>query len=90
MNMQDARKLQPGAIVREAYRPDEPGVTAPRGLVLGKEYVEQDHVARCLSQRKDRRFDVYVHWFDGPRRWSRDKNNPEKLQNWEIMVVEHV
>ena len=84
MNLREAKKLQPGALVRESW-----GDRAMRtGLVLSKEHVEEDHIARCLSHRKDERYDVFVHWFGGPRRAV--LANPEKLQSWELMVLEHV
>ena len=85
MNMREAKKLQPGAIVRESW--GDRAINT--GLVLSKEYVVEDHIARCLSQRKGERYDVYVHWLGGPRNHGRGMNNPEKLQSWEIMVLEH-
>ena len=84
MNMKEARRLKPGAIVREAWN-----VAAVRtGLVLTKEHVRETHYAKALGSRKDERYDVMVHWFDGPR-LSAQSTNPEKLQNWQIMVISH-
>jgi len=88
MNLKEAKKLQPGAIVRESW------ASAHRtGLVIGKTHVVEDHTAKTLCQRKSQRYDVVVHWLDGPRRISwiaESASNPEVLQNWEIMVVSHV
>ena len=84
MTLKDAEKLKPGAIVRESWC-----VAAKRtGLVLAKEHVDGLHPARVLGGMKYQRYDVVVHWFDGPRAMGRA--NPEKLQNWELMVVKHV
>ena len=84
MTLKDAEKLKPGAIVRESWR-----TAAKRtGLVLAKEHVDGAHPARVLGGMKYQRYDVVVHWFDGPRGMGRV--NPEKLQNWELMVVQHV
>lgn len=85
MTIKDAEKLRPGAIVRESYRGGGPMRT---GLVLAKEHVDGPHNARILGGMKYQRYDVVVHWFDGPRGMGRA--NPEKLQNWELMVVKHV
>ena len=89
MNLKDAKKLQSGAIVRESWR------TANRtGLVVGKIHIIEEHMAKTLCQKKSQRYDVVVHWFDGPRPGSSFRTvraqNPEVLQNWEIMVVSHV
>ena len=89
MNLKEAKKLQPGAIVRESW------MSANRiGLVIGKTHVVEKHTAKNLCQKKSQRYDVVVHWFDGPRSgpFYRAERipNPEVLQNWEIMVVSHV
>ena len=90
MNMKEARRLKPGAIVREAWI--GPGAAVRTGLVLTKEHVREAHYAKALGSRKDERYDVMVHWFDGPRLSAQSPNpspNPEKLQNWQIMVISH-
>jgi hypothetical protein len=97
MNLKEAKKLQPGAIVREAWRSKK-----RTGLVIGKTHVVEEHKAKTLCQKKSQRYDVVVHWFNGPRRVTGQTlgpgfsvltppgDNPEVLQNWEIMVVSHV
>jgi len=46
MNLKEAKKLQPGAIVRESW------ASAHRtGLVIGKTHVVEDHTAKTLWQR---------------------------------------
>ena len=92
MNLKEAKKLQPGAIVRESWMSKK-----RTGLVIGKTHVVEEHKAKCLSQKKSQRYDIVVHWFDGPRYVFSDfslgnlsAKNPEVLQNWEIMVVSHV
>ena len=91
MNMKEARKLKPGAIVREAWGP--PGV---EGLVLSKEYVKEDHVAKTLCQKKKHRYDIVVHWFGTPPAQYITGVQPihhrspvQIRQNWEIMVKIH-
>ena len=89
MNLKEAKRLQSGAIVRESWR------TAKRsGLVIGKTHIIEEHMARSLCQKKSQRYDIVVHWFDGPRHAasfrSESNKNPEVLQNWEVMVVSHV
>ena len=88
MNLKEAKKLQPGAIVRESWMSKK-----RTGLVIGKTHVVEEHKAKCLSQKKSQRYDIVVHWFDGPRLAasfrSESNKNPEVLQNWEIMVVSH-
>lgn len=89
MNLKEAEKLQPGAIVRESWMSED-----RTGLVIGKTYIIEDHSARNLCQKKSQRYDIVVHWFDGPRPGPSFRTerapNPEVLQNWEIMVVSHV
>tara|TARA_Y100001963_G_C6537626_1_gene333974 strand:+ start:357 stop:641 length:285 start_codon:yes stop_codon:yes gene_type:complete len=91
MNLKDARKLKPGAIVREAWYPE----AKVQGIVLSKQYVQEEHTAKLLCQKKKERYDVTVHWL-GPSRtvprkqWS--DNKPSRVQvrqNWEIMVISH-
>ena len=92
MNMKEAKRLKPGAIVREAWEPR----SWRFGLVLAKQHVRANHNAKVLGGWKDERYDVTVHWFDGPRPRGvmggvdMRKPNPEQLQNWEIMLVSHV
>ena len=89
MNLKEAKKLQCGTIVRESWPSGK-----RTGLVIGKTHVIEEHTAKSLYQKKSRRYDVVVHWFDGPRPGpffrAERALNPEVLQNWEIMVVSHV
>ncbi len=90
MNMREAKKIQPGAIVRESF-----ALTTKTGLVLSKSYVEEEHFAKVWCHKKKQRYDIIVHWFDGPREmgWpgsgAHVMKNPETMQNWELMVVSH-
>ena len=95
MNLKDAKKLQPGAIVRESWHPE----SKVQGIVLSTQYVKERHMAKMLCRLKEERYDVMVHWL-GPARtvprknWD-DDGNPraeirvQKRQNWEIQVVSH-
>ena len=90
MNLREAKRLKPGAIVREAWGP-----TVIEGLVLSKEYVKEDHVAKTLCQKKSERYDIVVHWLDKPPiQWSSSAGDSvapvvQIRQNWELMVKIH-
>ena len=93
MNLKEAVRLKPGAVVREAYRPDTFGPQV-HGIVIGKKYVKEKHHAKVLSQIKKERYDVIVHWICNEKLIPRPKYNisPHRLQvreNWELMVVSH-
>ena len=88
MNLKEAKKLQPGAIVRESWGPDH-----RQGIILAKSYVEERHMAAFLSQYKDKRYDVVVHWLcrNPPRHGQVNGEilNPQTRQSWELMVIAH-
>jgi len=93
MNMRDAKKLKPGAIVRESYHPDSMGHPI-HGIVIGKKYVKERHPAKILGGYKSERYDVIVHWTckDAviPRRsWGDNNHRLQVRQQWELMVVSH-
>ena len=90
MTLREAKRLKPGAIVRESWN-----LAAVRtGLVITKEHIKERHHAKVLCSQRDERYDIFVHWFEGPRMsqdvWGTMASNPEKVQNWELMVVSHV
>ena len=87
MNMKVSERLQPGAMVRQSW--DTGRATPKLGLVLGKQHVKEEHQAKTLGGKKQERYDIVVHWLDGPRRtWSEHASpNPEVLQCWELMLV---
>jgi hypothetical protein len=84
MTLKEARKINPGAIVRESW-----GHEFNKGLVLAKTYVKEVHRAKMLCQTKKERYDIVVHWMNGPRSAARYKN-PNTHQSWELMVLKHV
>ena len=83
MNLKVSKRVKPGAIVRESW--DTLAAYRGHGLVLTIERVQERHEAKCLGGMKDERYDLTVHWFNGPR-WPMGKN-PEVMQNWEVMLV---
>ena len=90
MNIKVCKRLQPGAMVRQSWDTDR----APKlGLVIGKQHIEKEHEAKNLGGRKQERYDIIVHWLDGPRKtWDYGTGagtspNPEVLQCWELMLV---
>jgi len=95
MNLKEAKKLKPGAIVREAWCPE----SNTQGIVLAKVHIEERHRAKILCQNKTERYDLTVHWL-GPDRvipyetdpYSVRNGNPrvQIRQNWELMIVSHV
>ena len=92
MNMKVCKRLQSGAMVRQSWD-TVPGRTPKLGLVLGKQHIKEEHEAKHLGGRKQERYDIIVHWLDGPRRtWeygtgAGSSPNPEVLQCWELMLV---
>ena len=95
MNMRDAKKLKPGAIVRESYHPDGDLRHPIHGLVIEKKYVKELHVAKILGGYKNERYDVIVHWSCKDTVIPRQRisgNAAARLQvrqNWELMVVSY-
>ena len=91
MNMKDAHKLRPGAIVRESWFP----LSDKQGIVLAKEYVNEPHRAKKLCQKKTERYDVTVHWLGDARtipqkKWGEDSTDRVQVrENWELMVISH-
>ena len=91
MNIKVCKRLQPGAMVRQSW--DTASIVPKLGLVIGKQHVKEEHEAKSLGGRKQERYDIIVHWLDGPRRtWihgagSGASPNPEVLQCWELMLV---
>lgn len=93
MNLREAKRLKPGAIVRQSWQPKG----SSQGIVLSKEYVEEKHVAQVLGGTKYKRYDVEVHWISNPPAvWDfvqhkfLHKQNLQTHQNWELMVIQHV
>tara|TARA_Y100000114_G_scaffold79713_1_gene73390 strand:+ start:397 stop:681 length:285 start_codon:yes stop_codon:yes gene_type:complete len=93
MNLREAKRLKPGAIVRQAWAPNN----ISQGIVLSKEYVKGAHKAEILGGTKQERYDIEVHWVINPpsvwdyveHRFS-EKRNLQTHQNWELMVIQHV
>lgn len=85
MNMRDCKRLKPGALVHEAYAVS--GCESV-GIVLSKEYVEEEHYAMVLGGRKSKRYDLYVHWLKKPK-YRKLKSNPAKHQCWEVKLVKN-
>ena len=91
MNLKVAKKLQPGAIVREAWCSE----FSAQGIVLTKQYVRKKHDAKLLCRPKEERYDVTVHWLGPARSIPREKwgdNGSRRVQvreNWELMVISH-
>lgn len=84
MNLKQAKRIQPGALVREAWAPG----SMRWGVVLDKTYISEKHTARVLGQEKTERYDLTIFWINGyPQRAA---NNPRICQNWEVMVVSHI
>ena len=85
MNMKDCKRLKLGAMVRESYEGYD---KESLGMVLHKEYVEEEHYAKVLGGKKQKRYDLYVHWFRAsPFRIK--KGNPCKVQCWEVMLTKN-
>jgi hypothetical protein len=95
MNLKEAKRLKPGAIVRESFYP-RAALASVHGIVIGKKYVKERHEAKILGGYKDERYDIVIHWTCKepaiPRPGGSYRAKPERLQlrqNWELMVVSH-
>mgnify|MGYP003136387895 CR=1 FL=1 len=93
MNLREAKRLKPGAIVRQSWAT----TGASQGIVLSKQHIEEKHTAQILGGTKYERFDVKVYWtMNPPAVWDFDarhflsEQNLQTHQNWELMVVQHV
>ena len=75
MTLKQAKGTQPGDLVRHAWNPKSKNL----GIVLSKTLVIEKHTAKILCQKKDKRYDMQVHWFDA--------GEVKRCQNWEIMPV---
>ena len=88
MNLKDAKKLKPGAIVREAWLPD----SKVYGVVLSKEHFVGEHFAKSLGQKKKERYDITVHWIGDPvprKRWGDNAQRVQVRENWELIIISH-
>jgi len=87
MNMKDCKRVKPGAMVTEAYAYNP---SSTLGMVLHKEYVEEEHYARVLGGRKQARYDLYIQWLKLPKHnRQRHVGVPEKVQCWEVKLLKN-
>jgi len=92
MNIKQAKKIEPGALVRESWMPG----SVRFGLVLDKNYVFGKHRAKILGQDKTERYDLTILWINGRYAYSsldgtsKRQDNLQIVQNWEVMVVSHI
>jgi len=85
MNLKEAKKVKPGAMVRMSW--DTHNFGKITGIIISKEHVTGRHMAKGLGQWKDEKYDLKIHWFKQP--WN-IKENPCVMENWQVMVVSHV
>ena len=85
MNMKQCKTLKPGAMVTEAWAV---AGCDTLGMVLHKEYVLEEHYAKILGGRKQARYDLYIHWLKVPQ-YRKLKNNPDKVQCWEVKLLKN-
>jgi hypothetical protein len=94
MNIRDAKKLEPGTIVRQSYYPDSTDRPI-HGIVIEKKHVKERHVAKILGGYKSERYDVIVHWTCKEAAIPRQRISGyaaarlQVRQNWELMVVSY-
>jgi hypothetical protein len=86
MNLKEAKRLKPGSMVRMSWETyaETQGRT---GIVLSKMHVKERHMAKGLSQWRDEKYDLIIHWFKKP---FNIHVNPCVMENWQVMVVSHV
>jgi hypothetical protein len=82
VTLKQAERLKVGALVRRAWLPND----SRRGLVLAKVYVQENHVAKVLCARRDKRYDFVIHWL-GFNKEGDEETNPSTMQCWEVMMI---
>ena len=87
MNIKEAEKIQPGALVRWSYG-NPAGIS--HGVVLAKRYELATKRERALGLKKPERYILTIHWLKlrSPRA-SPNINVVEEASSWDLMVVSH-
>jgi|TARA_R110000824_G_scaffold43779_2_gene127837 hypothetical protein len=84
MNIKEAKKLKPGAIVRQSWATK----SKSNGLVLAIEYNRSTQIEPMLGQAKPERYMVTVSWFTAGSKYS--PKGIKQHSSWDLMVVSHV
>tara|TARA_Y100001938_G_scaffold128281_1_gene181941 strand:+ start:882 stop:1145 length:264 start_codon:yes stop_codon:yes gene_type:complete len=85
MNMRECKRLKPGALITQSYAHE---LSNSLGMVLHKEYVEEEHYAKVLGGKKHARYDLYIHWLEEPK-YGKSRPSPDKLQCWEVKLLKN-
>jgi hypothetical protein len=84
MNIKEAKKLKPGAIVRQSWATK----SKSNGLVLAVDYQRGDKIESILGQKKPERYLVTVNWFPTPAKFS--PKGIKQHSSWDLMIISHV
>ena len=87
MNIKEARKIQPGALVRTSWATNN---NATQGIVLAKEYERADKREQILGQWKPERYILTVSWFPNQHDDQYAPKGISKRSSWDLMVISHV
>lgn len=84
MNIKEARKLKPGAIVRQSWATK----SKTNGLVLAAEHERGEKTESLLGQKKPERYLVTVNWFIAGDRFA--PKGIKQHSSWDLMIISHV
>ena len=84
MNIKEARKLKPGAIVRQSWATK----STSNGLVLAVDYERGEKTETILGQVKPERYLVTVNWFPSSERFT--PKGIKQHSSWDLMIISHV
>jgi|TARA_E500000305_G_C4024237_1_gene240790 hypothetical protein len=84
MNIKEAKKLKPGAIVRQSWATK----SKSNGLVLAVDYEHGPKTEAILGQLKPERYLVTVNWFPSPEKYA--QRGIKKHSSWDLMIISHV
>tara|TARA_R100001443_G_scaffold64911_1_gene74299 strand:- start:597 stop:860 length:264 start_codon:yes stop_codon:yes gene_type:complete len=86
MNIREARKLKPGAIVRQSWATK----SKSNGLVLAVNYERGEKTEAILGQKKPERYMVTVNWFEDTADPLWAPKGIKRHSSWDLMVISHV
>ena len=86
MNIKEARKIKPGALVRFSWLPG----SKRYAIILDKRHIVGLHRARNLGSMKEERYELLISWLGKPvHAYDPSAGVTKWVQNWEMMVISH-
>lgn len=87
MNIKEARKIKPGALVRTSWSTE---LGATQGIVLAKKYEKGSKVESILGQEKSERYILTVSWLPSANHLGYKPTGITRRSSWDLMVISHV